>query len=78
MKKSFLSGMLILLILPGLFSLGKKDTVETSAGTLDSWLETVDISEKKPGKYNILVTAEDLAGNQTLAGPYNMFIDPDS
>lgn len=78
MKKSFLSGMLILLILPGLFSLGKKDTVETSAGTLDSWLETVDISEKKPGKYNILVTAEDLAGNQALAGPYNMFIDPDS
>lgn len=60
------------------FSSGKKETVETPAKSLDSWLETVDISTKKPGKYNILVTAGDLAKNQTLAGPYNMYVDPNS
>lgn len=60
------------------FAFGSKDTIETPAGNLDSWLETVDISERKPGKYNILITAEDLAGNQGFAGPFNMYIDPDS
>ena len=61
-----------------LHAMGHGETVETSAASLDSWLETIDISGAKPGKYNILVTATDLAGNQALAGPYNLYIDPDS
>jgi len=67
-----------LLAAANVFSAGKKDTVDTPTTSLDSWLETVNIAEKKPGKYNILVTAEDLAGNQALAGPFNMYIDPES
>ncbi len=59
-------------------AMGRGETVKTSAASLDSWLETVDISGAKPGKYNILVTATDLAGNQALAGPYNLYVDPDS
>lgn len=68
----------MLLTLYGSFAFGKKDTVNTPAKTVDSWLETVDIANKKTGKYNILITAKDLAGNQGLSGPYNIYIDPES
>jgi len=78
MKKIVLSICVSIFVASGLFAFGSKDTVDTSATTLDSWQETVDIKDKKPGKYNILVTAEDLAGNQGLAGPFNMYVDPDS
>ncbi|HHU36976.1 MAG TPA: hypothetical protein GXZ47_07080, partial [Treponema sp.] len=78
MKKVFIVIMFFLVTIVSGFAFGSKDTVETPAGNLDSWLETVDISEKKPGKYNILITAEDLAGNQGFAGPFNMYVDPDS
>ena len=44
----------------------------------ESWEESFDITEKKPGKYNVLVTAEDSAGNVGEAGPFNMYIDPRS
>lgn len=74
----FASLMLTMLASPCLFAMGGGDTVETSTTSLDSWLETIDVSGAKPGKYNILVTATDLAGNQQLAGPYNLYIDPDS
>ncbi len=78
MKKICLFSIISLFALAGLFSFGKKDTVDTRSKTLDSWMETVDISARESGKYNILVTAEDLAGNQTLNGPFNMYIDPAS
>lgn len=61
-----------------LFAGGSSDTVETPVKSVDSWLETVDVKDRKPGKYNIIVTAEDLAGNKGVAGPFNMYIDPDS
>lgn len=66
------------LALSSIAAMGRGEAVETSAASLDSWLETIDISGAKPGKYNILVTATDLAGNQALAGPYNLYVDPDS
>ena len=62
----------------GLFAFGSKDSVDKQTSSEDSWLETIDIKDKKPGKYNILVTAEDLAGNKGLSGPYNMYVDPNS
>ena len=37
-----------------------------------------DISEKKSGKYNIYVEAKDKGGNTEIAGPYNLYVDPDS
>lgn len=78
MRKLLCAAVFTLLLGSTFFAFGKKDTVDTSTQSLDSWLETVDISEKKPGKYNILITAEDLAGNQALSGPFNMYIDPES
>ncbi len=44
----------------------------------ESWDEAFDLTEKKPGKYNVLVTAEDSAGNIGEAGPFNIYIDPRS
>lgn len=61
-----------------LFAGGRKDKMEKPAETLDSWSETFDLTEKKPGKYNIFVTAKDLGQNVSVAGPYNITIDPDS
>ncbi len=78
MKKVLSAVCIFLAFVPALFAFGSKDTIETPAKSLESWLETVDVSGQKPGKYNILVTAEDLAGNQAFGGPYNMYIDPES
>ena len=51
--------------------------VETKdLGPENSWQEIFDITKHQPGKYNILVEGEDKAGNKTVAGPFNMYIDP--
>lgn len=55
-----------------------RDTQERTVKNMNSWHEVFDINKKKTGKYNILITVNDIGGNQTLAGPYNIFIDPDS
>ncbi|NLM01167.1 MAG: hypothetical protein GX220_06920 [Treponema sp.] len=61
-----------------LFAGGKREKENRDVEKMDSWKETFDISRKKTGKYNIVVTATDIGGNDTLAGPFNVFIDPDS
>lgn len=43
----------------------------------ESWKETFDINDKK-GKHNFLITATDIAGNEKLYGPYNLYVDPKS
>ena len=55
-----------------------RDVTEKKAENLDSWQESFDINDKKAGKYNIVVTAEDFGGNKSSAGPFNIIIDPDS
>lgn len=60
------------------FAAGKRDVSEKNVDNMDSWQETFDINEKKPGKYNIYVEAEDKGGNTEIAGPYNLYLDPDS
>jgi hypothetical protein len=76
--KCWLVAVFSALVVSGLFARGSSDTVETPAKSVDSWLETVDVKDRKPGKYNIVITAKDLAGNKGLAGPFNMYIDPNS
>ncbi|MCR4713526.1 MAG: hypothetical protein K5751_04015 [Treponemataceae bacterium] len=61
-----------------LFASGKREAEEISVENLDSWQETFPIEEKKPGLYNIMVTAQDKGGNTTVVGPYNIYIDPNS
>ena len=68
----------LLVFISNSFSAGKRDFTQIESGTLDSWSEEVDLTGKKTGKYNIYVTAEDLGHNVSIAGPYNIVIDPDS
>jgi hypothetical protein len=40
--------------------------------------ETIDINGKKPGRYNFYVESDDKGANVQIAGPSNIFIDPES
>lgn len=62
----------------GIFAHGKRDIEERDVAQMDSWQEEFDISRKKEGKYNAVVTVQDKGGNETVGGPFNIFIDPDS
>ena len=63
---------------PALFLFAGGKIESRTAENPESWDESFDLTEKKPGKYNVLVTAEDSAGNVGEAGPFNMYIDPRS
>ena len=57
---------------------GKNDIEKKQAENFDSWQETFDLTGKKKGKYNIMITATDFGGNRVVEGPYNIYIDPKS
>ncbi len=62
-----------------LFAAGKKEEGEyTRVHGLKTWNYTDDISALPDGPYNIIVKAEDTAGNSTTAGPYNIFVNAQS
>ena len=64
-------------VLP-LFAHGKGDIEELNVENLNSWQEQFDLDSRKPGKYNIMITARDLGGNTYIEGPHNLFYDPNS
>ena len=76
MKKLLLCICVYTFLVSFLFAGGKVET--RTVENPESWNEAFDLSEKKSGKYNVLVTAEDSAGNIGEAGPFNMYIDPRS
>jgi hypothetical protein len=77
-KKGLLVSFLMCVVAVSMFAGGKKDVTDRSLGEKNSWQETFDINEKSSGTYNIVVTATDNAGNQTVAGPFNIKIDTES
>ena len=61
-----------------LFARGQGETARDLAeGTLN-WSKSFDISDKKPGVYNLYAEGQDVAGNKTIAGPINLYVDPKS
>lgn len=76
--KRLISVFALICCFSGVFAFGKKETEEIVIDEKQSWQEDFDLTEKKEGKYNILVTATDIGGNVAQGGPYNLFIDPDS
>ncbi len=60
------------------FAHGKGDIEEHPVKDMNSWQDDFDLESKKPGKYNIMITARDLGGNVHIEGPHNLFIDPNS
>ncbi|WP_407396449.1 Ig-like domain-containing protein [Treponema sp.] len=80
MQKKVLAFLVAVSLLPVSLFAAKKIT-SRSVGSENSWQEKFDINqetEHEAGKYNVLVTAEDKAGNKTIAGPFNIYIDPKS
>ncbi len=80
--KKFMSSCVTALVLAlacgALFAHGKKDVEEKFADNPASWQERFNLSEKKKGKYNVLITASDFGGNRFIEGPYNLYVDPNS
>ncbi len=78
MKKTVLIIASLCIISTALFAGGKRDNDAKEMGSQTSWQEDFPLEEKKPGTYNIVVTAEDLGGNTTAVGPFNIYVDPES
>jgi hypothetical protein len=77
-KKNLFICVLFLIIGSSLWAGGGKENVSKSAEDPSGFTDTLDISEKKTGKYNYYLEARDRAGNTTRSGPDNIFIDPES
>jgi hypothetical protein len=79
MLKRGISVLLLLMLGSFIWAAGKTDEEDFQAVEgIGNWEHTIDVSELEPGKYNILVRARDSAGNESIGGPYNVFVDPDS
>jgi hypothetical protein len=61
-----------------LAALGQKEAPLEPAAGLEDWEHDFDISKLPAGKYNIIVTGKDVAGNASSGGPINVFVDPAS
>ena len=77
-KKVLLATILSILVPVFGFAHGKGDVEEISVENMNSWQESFDLESRKPGKYNIMITARDLGGNVHVEGPHNIFLDPKS
>jgi len=60
----------------GLFAGGGKQIVTRTADGIDIWQQEFDVSGRRKGTYNIIITAKDAAGNEGISGPFNLKIDP--
>ena len=77
-KKRVLILTLVVASLFSIFAHGKGDIEEISVENMNSWQEQFDLDVRKPGKYNIMITARDLGGNVHIEGPHNIYLDPNS
>ena len=78
MKKIIVAVSVFLSLHAFLFAHGKGDVVERSVNQEQSWREVFDLTDKKEGKYNVLVRVQDQGGNEALGGPFNIWVDPES
>lgn len=60
------------------FAVFARDVETHKPESLESWQDSFDLEKRKAGKYNIMVKATDLGGNETLEGPFNLYVDPKS
>ena len=70
---------MFLLIFSGvLWAGGRKENLSLTAPDPSGFSDTIDTSERKPGRNNYYLEAKDRAGNITLSGPENITFDPAS
>jgi hypothetical protein len=58
------------------FAGGGRQIVTEIADGIDIWQQEFDVSGRKKGTYNIIITARDAAGNEGISGPFNLKVDP--
>ncbi len=75
------SSLILIVLLGAVFTAGaagtKEEDFRKAEGT-ENWESQYDISKLAPGKYNLLIEGKDKAGNVSTAGPYNVYVDPQS
>lgn len=80
--KAFRLGLaLVLVVLSGAVLHGAGQTDEKDyqkVEGLKNWNQTLDLTSKKPGQYNLIIRARDESGNVAFEGPFNIFVDPES
>jgi hypothetical protein len=76
-RKGLLVG-LMLALAGTVFAGGRQDNILNTVENAGGFTESVDIDERKPGKYNFYIESGDKGGNTALSGPYNIYLDPES
>jgi hypothetical protein len=72
-----LKTLFLMVFLPAaVYAGGGKQIVTQTADGIDIWQTEFDVSEKKKGTWNIIITARDAAGNEGISGPFNLKVDP--
>ena len=59
-----------------LFAGGGRQIVTETADGIGIWQQEFDVSGRKKGTYNVIITARDAAGNEGISGPFNIKVDP--
>jgi len=59
-----------------LFAGGGRQIITETADGIEIWQKEFDVSNKKKGTYNIIITGRDAAGNEGISGPFNLKVDP--
>jgi len=79
LKRNLFVVILLVIFSTSLWAAGGRDANESrTAEDPSGFTDKIDVSEKKPGKYNYYLEAKDRAGNAMRAGPDNIYIDPES
>jgi len=60
------------------FAFGRGEVETRKVSDPEGFKESIDINDKKTGKYNFLIRAKDKGGNIRIEGPHNIYVDPES
>jgi hypothetical protein len=75
--RRILKTLLVMIFLPAaLYAGGNRQIVTQTADGMDIWQTEFDVSARKKGTYNIIISAKDAAGNEGISGPFNLKVDP--
>ncbi|MCL2210517.1 MAG: Ig-like domain-containing protein [Treponema sp.] len=78
-KRNLFIVVLLVIFSVNLWAGGGRDANESrTAEDQSGFTDSIDVNEKKKGKYNYYLEATDRAGNKMRAGPDNIYIDPES
>ncbi|MDR2160086.1 MAG: hypothetical protein LBP23_08485, partial [Treponema sp.] len=78
MFRNVLLAVLLILAAGTALAGGRQDNVLNTAEDAEGFAEEIDITGRKPGRYNFYIESDDMGGNSAINGPYNIYLDPES